>query len=572
MTGSTGGRAAWLRRRAANVRRRPNLVGGIACASFAVLLVVLIASSPGAWRASSALSMPSTPRPDTLALLRDVARAAARLDSANAALADAYAAARRARRRVPVDTFPPSVRARRDSLSAELTELGTLLKRAESAPLPASYRALGAAPRMRNQPLVTALLDSLAIIEQTRSAFDAERGVDPVFVALTARAADIGQEIRELALHAYSGLRLELAAITPVAPRTTPVVVPDTVPLVAARDSATVAQTAAAARLARARVVSVELDAEAASARARVAMGAPPLALLAAAAVLALVAGFGAALVLELREPFVADAAEAEAAGLAPVLAVVRPQPVIPERARRQADRDLPPLIHPLSDTYQRLYIELADHAFDLSAVTIVGDHPMVTAVVAANLAAVAARQPRATLLVDTDAETHAVAAVTRVRHTPGLTDVLELRLDWSEAITAMVVGRDRTMDVLPSGVAASAPGGVDDGAPEMFRVAMAHLERRYDTVVVSAPASSTTTPATVGPVILCARVGRTSIAALTALATGVTARGASVQGLVLWDMSDPPAPAPREHRGPGAAGSADGDALLFDGAAGRER
>jgi hypothetical protein len=72
--------------------------------------------------------------------------------------------------------------------------------------------------------------------------------------------------------------------------------------------------------------------------------------------------------------------------------------------------------------------------------------------------------------------------------------------------------------------------------------------------------------------VILCARVGRTTIAALTELAAGITARGASVQGLVLWDMSDPPAPVPRVRRRPSAVGSPDGDALLFDGAAGRQR
>src|SRR5438876_11656436 len=85
------------------------------------------------------------------------------------------------------DTFPPAVRAQRDSLSAELATLNRLIDRAENAPLPTSYRALAASPTVAADPRVRVLLDSLADIERERNAFGAVGGVDPVDLSLTSR-------------------------------------------------------------------------------------------------------------------------------------------------------------------------------------------------------------------------------------------------------------------------------------------------------------------------------------------------------------------------------------------------
>ena len=66
---------------------------------------------------------------------------------------------------------------------------GDLPLRADNAPLLGSFRALAEAPQMRGDPRVKQLLDSLVEIERERESFNAVGGVDPVFVALTARAA-----------------------------------------------------------------------------------------------------------------------------------------------------------------------------------------------------------------------------------------------------------------------------------------------------------------------------------------------------------------------------------------------
>ncbi|HET7564524.1 MAG TPA: hypothetical protein VFJ96_05990 [Gemmatimonadaceae bacterium] len=540
----SSGRAVWIRRRAANVRRRSNVVGGVACIAFAALLGIALVSFPGAWRSRIAPSMPSVPRPDTLAIAQAIAQATTRLETAKQSLAHARAiAARHAHPPQPIDTFPAPVRARRDTLDQELAQLGTLLQSAESAPLPASYRALGESPVMHADPRVRNLLDSLAVVEQARSAFDPIGGVDPVFLALTTRASDLGKTMQAIAIDKYSVLRTQLAAISPVVPHVEPIVVPDTIPLLAERDSATAAQTGAMHRLAEARVLVRELDDEAARERERAAMGVPPAVLLTAAAVLALVMGFAVALTLELRRPCVADAREAEEIVGHRVLVIVQPHRAIPERTRRRADREMPPLIHPVSDTYQALFAQLADSAFNLPLVGVVGDRPLATAAVAANLAATAARQPRATLLVDTDIETHTLSAVAHVPSAPGLTDVLDERIEWPETIAAMIAGRDRTVDILPSGLGFAGSDALD-GALVVFRAELAHLARRYETVVVNVAAARGGHPnalaSAVQQAVLCVCVGRTRLDTLATLVARLDAQGVAIRGLVLWEMAEP--------------------------------
>jgi Mrp family chromosome partitioning ATPase len=238
----------------------------------------------------------------------------------------------------------------------------------------------------------------------------------------------------------------------------------------------------------------------------------------------------------------VADASEAERITGARVLATVRPLPPVPERARRRADREVSPLIDQVSDTYHLLYTQLAAPSFKLPLVAVVGDTPAVTATVAANLAAAVSRHARSTLLVDTDFETHSVASVMRLRAMPGLADVLTRRLAWPEAIVSALVGRERTIDVLTSGTPTRTEAL--HAAVEEFNRELTHLARRFDTVVVSAPSSRRgTTPAfvsAVGPVVVCVRVARTKIATLRQLAAALEAHGATVRGLLLWEVDDP--------------------------------
>src|SRR5581483_8593926 len=142
----------------------------------------------------------------------------------------------------------------------------------------------------------------------------------------------------------------------------------------------------------------------------------------------------------------------------------------------------LPPLIDPVSEPYRPLYGQLADRSFNLPLVAVVGDEPVVTATVAANLAATAARQARSTMLVDLDFDRQSMAEVARVRPLVSLADVLTGRAEWSEAIASVVVGRGRAMDVLVSGrLGGSAIP--DSASGELTRI-LIHLTRRYECVV----------------------------------------------------------------------------------------
>ena len=86
----------------------------------------------------------------------------------------------------------------RDSLDARVGAIQQALTRAEQAPLPSSYKALAELPELRGDPRVHSLVDSLSEIEREREGFGAVGGVDPIFVALTSRANEIGRAIQSI--------------------------------------------------------------------------------------------------------------------------------------------------------------------------------------------------------------------------------------------------------------------------------------------------------------------------------------------------------------------------------------
>jgi Mrp family chromosome partitioning ATPase len=386
-------------------------------------------------------------------------------------------------------------------------------------------------------------VDSLVELDRSRSDFGAAGGVDPIFVALTTRAAELGKELEGIARARRASLRAELDRMRPARPpRPTPLPAIDTIPLVAARDSAEGELARMDRLLARARAVHRELDLETAREREEAAKGASPLAMLAAALVLGLALGYAVALVGEMRRPRVGDAREATLIADAPLLARIRAHSGLPERMRRRADRELSPLIDLASGSYDVLHKELSAGGVNVSLVAVVSDHAGVAATVSTNLAAAAAHAARATLVVDMDFETHAVSAILRTRRSPGLSDLLARRIDWPEALRSAMVGRDRSVDVLPSG--RSAPRGTLQSAAGELAGELARLVSRYELVIVSAPHSRfgvvPAVASAVPTVVLCVRSGRTGVSALEQLVRAVTQHGATVRGIVVWETDDP--------------------------------
>src|SRR4029450_6379257 len=396
-------RAAWVAARARNTLRHPLRLAAISGTGFTVARRLLVLTQRNARRASRQIAPLSAHWRDTTTLLLAVDTTSRRLAVAESALAARRTLASRPTYIPPTDTFPAAIRVRRDSLAVASTELARLLERVENSPLPQSYRALGESRSLSNDSRVRAMLDSLADIEREREEFGAGGGVDPIFVALTARATAIGRSIQAIAEARQNAIHDSLALLRPPA-LSAPAVVPvDTLGPLLRHDSLQARRDSLRAALDVARRANAITERQLREARAQANVVAPPIAILGASLVLGLTLGFAIALMIEVSRPRISDLQEAERVTGARVLAVVRPREIPPERTRRKADLRLPPLIDPTSDAYRLLASHASIAGSTHAVVTITGDVSSVTATIAANIAAVSANEMRSTLLVDAD-------------------------------------------------------------------------------------------------------------------------------------------------------------------------
>lgn len=539
--------------RARNALRRPVFIGTVSLVIFATALIAIVVVPQQARHAATAMRPAASARPDTeptVVALREAERQVAQAESsvvvARTQIGQMIAAAAAA---VAADTTTGGgeqslgVRNRRDSLGADVSLLNGLLTRAANAPLLASYRALAEAPPMRGDVRVKQLLDSLVDIERERESYNAVGGVDPVFVALTARANELGHSIEVLADARRAATQRALDSLAPPPPAVQAIAtapLPDTMARLKAVDTARTVAAEVAARLARERAELHALDLREARARDLANVGASPTAMLAAALVFGAMLGFGAALLDEVRRPRVASAYEVERATGMRVLGVVKPLPRSPERGRRASDREGPPYIDPGADGHQLIYLSVATAGANVVMATVTGDSPAVSAVVAINFAAIAAQEARDTLLIDTDTSSSAVASALRVTPGSGVRGIVDGRSGWPETARITRIGRDRTIDVVPSG---DGPMPID-GLVALLQRDAARLTRRYDAVVfvMSPEQAAMGAPAAlpIPDVICCARAGQTPIADLKKQVEGIARGGGTIRGVVLWDAPDP--------------------------------
>jgi Mrp family chromosome partitioning ATPase len=539
---SGGSAYLWMAARARNALRRVVVFGIVGGVVFIAALIAFVLVPRNASRKALAVAAQIEAKTDSSPAVAARDRYLAEVTAVDSALDGARRAANPAP--VPViDTFPPAVRAQRDSLGIELARLNRLIDRAENAPLPTSYRALAASPEVAADPKVRILLDSLAGIERDRNAFGAVGTVDPVYLALTSRANAIGRSIQAVADAKRGEIRGKLALIRPTpAPVPKPTITVDTANLLAQRATAQQSYSAAARQVDQISTKNSRIDRESARARELSNVGAPPWAMLAAAVVLALAVGFAASFGTELKRPHIADPREAEQVSGARVLTVIRPPEVVVERSRRQADVEAPPLIDVVSESYRTLYLHIASVEASVPIVTITGDDPGIVATVAANLAASAAYEARSTLLVDVDPTTCSVASVLRVRPDPGLSGIITGSSTWPEAIVPTTIGRDRPLDVLPSGTRRS--GLPETNVVEEVKKELARMQRRYDFIIIAAPTSyvqrsaSSIIPAP--DVIFCARIAHTTVGGLKTAVDTLRGADMRIHGLVLWDAEMP--------------------------------
>jgi len=540
-------RQAWLTARARNAVNRPVFIGAVAIGAFVAVLVSLVITPFQSRRSGASGTAPlatsRTPRPDTALYASAVAHARARLASVESALAQARSASVSQPSGMPA--LSPTNLVARDSLLAAAGNLDALLTRIETAPVVASYRALAQSPPLANSPRVRVLLDSLTEIEREREAFGLPGGGDAAAAALAARSTAVGQAIQAIGRAKRDSLRQLVAGLGVPGDQqlTTSAPITDTIGWTAERDSARSMVVEAETALVNSRRRADDYDRDAARARAAAQVSAPPVALLGAALVIGVVLGFGTAFFGEMRHPRISDEHEVERATGVRVLATARRRARDPNRDRRLADRLAPPYFDPRAASYQLTYLHVVRAGATRLSLTVTGADTSIAAVVAMNVAAIAADEARSTILIDTDAQALPVAAALRCHAEPGIADILRSRIDWAEVTTQTMAGRGRTIDVIPSGMS---PTPLDPAAlTDLFRQEAMRLARHYEAIVVVASLGNVTAglggALPVPDVIVCARVGHTRLADLRAALDGVRQGGGTPVGVVLWDSVPPP-------------------------------
>src|SRR5512132_321576 len=264
---SGGSAYLWMAARARNALRRVLVFGSVGGVVFIAALIAFVVVPRSASRKAQAVAAKIEARTDSAPVVTARDRYLAQINATDSVLN----ATRRALMPVPtpvIDTFPPAVRAQRDSLDAELATLNRLIDRAENAPLPTSYRALAASPSVAADPRVRVLLDSLADIERERNAFGAVGGVDPGYLSLTSRATAIGRAIQGIADAKRGEVRGQLALIRPTpAPVVKPVITVDTTKVLAQRIAAQQSYAAVVKQLDQINQKNTRIDRETARAR-----------------------------------------------------------------------------------------------------------------------------------------------------------------------------------------------------------------------------------------------------------------------------------------------------------------
>lgn len=532
--------SAWLSSRARNAARRPAVIGTIAAIVVALAMVSLVLA-PKNRRAMGPTAGITAIRLDTVPLQLALSLAGSRVTSAESALVVVRGEMAAYNVQPAIDSVSPQVLARHDSMTNILTELSALIGKVETIPLPSSYRTLAASPALFGNPRVGALLDSLSEIERERDAYGSAGGADPMFLALTSRATDIGRAIESIAAERRDSLR---AQITRIATPTRQAAqarasAPDTMPWVAERDSARSAVAVATGDLDNAREALELQRQEIERAQEISAISANPIAMVIAAAIFGIAFGFGGSLQSELRKPTVSDATEIERVTGSRVMATVVPRPAAAEYDRRRADRLAPGYLDPKADSYQLAYLHVEQSAATPDVIPVLGDDPDVCAIVTMNIAAIAAEDALSVLVIDAAGRSAAIRSLLPFSATGDLSDLVGGIGSWVDATAHVSVGRDRTIDVV-TGAKAADPAALID----LIQRERQRLGRHYDTVFIVG--NLDLVPAIVeNPfvegTVLTATAGLTRISVLSEATRALREKGRQVFGVVLWD-----APAPR--------------------------
>lgn len=583
-----GQRARWLAARTRNAARHGLLIASVGTVVVIAALLLFVLVPQRVDRALAAQIAALSPERDTLLLHVDLLAARRALTQLETSIAAAAMATR-------ADATPPRFAAATADLSVVAPiplardraahDLQQQLLRIRQAPLVESYRALADTPLLRDDARVRGIIDSIEQRHAEREAYAALSGPDARYALMTARLMQLGQHLTRLAESTYATAlaRTEATEATEAAPRATVAVdtataaallvvrppMPDRA-LEHARTAAadTVARTERA--LLDATTRNADLRARRTALRARMALEIPPMAMLLASLVLGLVLGFAVVLWRELRRPTVGDEQELEA--LTRTRVIVHRAATASLRAarvRRRVDEHVPAIVQPTDAAWLLLHRTLSRIGDVSRYVEVVADQPVLAGAVALNLAAVAAHESRATVLVDAAQRRGALLSLlpTSVLTTASTTMAATSR--YTEADTArntvpeaaadvamenpvhsrwdaprsLAIGRDTFIDiVLPRRVRSRQTGRDPRVAHDAASIVddLQRLAVHHDLAVYVTDHDLNQQVPLETDVVLCARPGVTPLAWLSQTIRQLEDRGRRVRAVVLWSADFP--------------------------------
>ena len=576
-----GQRARWLAARTRNAARHGLLIASVGALVVIATLLLFVLVPHQVDRALAAQIAALPPERDTLPLhveLLAARRELTRLETSIAAAAIATRADATAPR--PVAATPDSalvapISPTRDSAA---TDLQRQLVRIRQAPLVESYRALADTRLLRDDGRARAMIDSIEQLHAEREAYAALSGPDARYASMTARLTQLGQRLTRLAESTYaSAVATANTTANTTAATTTTATALDVragaasdsglaTPLLAVQqpmaDSALEqARSAAADTVARteralvdAAVINADLHVKRDALRARMQLDIPPMAMLLASLVLGLVLGFAFVLWRELRRPTVGDEQELEALTRTRVIvhrAVTAS--VRAARARRRADEQLPPIIQPTDAAWPLLHLTLSSIGDVSRYVEVVADQPVLAGAVALNLSAVAAHESRATVLVDAAQRSGALvtllptSVLTRASATNASTasasDTDASGHTRWDAPRSLAIGRDTCIDIVLPRRVRSRHTGRDLGASMDAGSMVSDLQRlaaHHDLAVFVTDHDLDEQVPHDTDVVLCARLGVTTLDWLSRTMRLLEDRGRRVRAVVLWSTDLP--------------------------------
>ena len=526
-------RALWYATRARNASRRRwriTVVGGLAVVATLLVLVLVPREVDRAYR-EQLDQLPQSQ--DTLALARQIIAMTSQETARVAALRRAELLQITEPTGVPTASLPVVP----DAIDVDLDKR---MARAREIPLAENFLALAEAGGLEDDARVHAIADSIGQVDRERDAYAALGGADARYATLTARLATLGQRLMVIAesrraVGRQSGVVDSSASLSPIAASTIDSMVVDgmrqngrdPVPVAVAVDSAPTRRAAAAdsiervrQQLAAVRLSNAALEQRRENVRTRLNVSVPPFAMLLSALIVGLSVGYGVAVVRELRRPTVGDEAEVERMTIARVIV----QRVVsnsrqPQTARRRTGDALPSIIAIDESSYPLLHLALTGTGDVAHDVEIIAEHARFATVVAINVATVAARESRTTLVVEDATSPHLVDEMLRQCQA---SHVASASASSTTSVTSIMLARDLTVDVLRA------------KPPAIVRAREAD---RYDLTLRPAggdvPANAD--EACGDDVIICVRLAATPLAWLTAVTERVHARRQRIRAVLLW-------------------------------------